>query len=828
MIRFIRKKKVKLRNILCFIIFILIITLGIVPKNVSAASKSSANNITNEIIEIPLSWSRNYMNKVNSEIPNRVYKKNFFRSYYEISPNDYNREGISSEYSKNIFNHYGNTYVLNSPSEAEIYRCYESESNKYYYYKTEGIYSYYNLLYKWIPFSPLEYAIPGKTLRTDFIMRDNTKNYTIDYRILEKWFLRSGINSNGIKPLPVRFTWNDDDPQDWQQSTNQNYNTQDWNLFRGIADFSNIKDPNTNKLINPEDYRFYLAAPSNNGANMFIGANDLISVFVDKMATEINYTTSDERSINFIQGDGTSKLITYGSEHQWKIGSQCPPNSIIKESIDGWHVDLNTKSDKDGNAVLGDVTDIIREARYGNRHAIDLLTSEWCNEGGVTKIGLYAVKVPKIKVEKQAYIKTKDLNGKSLLEKDILSKNNKGDIILNTTNNVPNIPAEIPIYFRFILSNIGNTEVDNLDFYDSNLNVNYNLSSKGTASITNNNGENLSGNISILDEHGSKILSGNLLPGKTITLEDEKNLVHKVNSTSYGELNKEFTNTVIAKAKYFFDQLDVSANSTVNLKTYVNPKIQITKKIVSINEKNIDFDKSSNILSAGDKVKFLISVKNNSSVAIGGLSLKDTLKCTNENDLTNWNFITNNKNINPKNFILNPEEEIDFYTTWQVTNLSDSTGNNIAYIDIDGYNDEFSSNKVEFNIKAKKGTINVTKNVSNYSNLSFSDKKVIDNQLFTINLIDNTNGTIQTVSIKDGQTAQFTGLNYGDNYTIKESTPMNYKIESILNNITNSNTFNMTDDTDNSKVVVTNIYLSDNSINWYESIANKLNTASSF
>lgn len=767
-----QKKSIKQRISLLLLLF-MIIGLVTIPKTTYASNQNNSvsqneNEKDNEVKRIDLQWSKNNMNYVNSD--------NSIKS---------NRHGITSA---KYFNLIDNNNNLVSPKN------YENET--------------------------------GNILRTPMLVNP-LSSYTIDYRNLEKWFEPS--NSNGIEPISLSETekvWNENrgNSTNWKQSiredSNLQYKTQDWYMFRGIVDEKAFE----NKGITDEnrgDYEFYLAMPD---GKMILGANDLISVFVDEHSTGINYATPSlneygNRKINFkVRDDKDSnnfvdKPITYENLSTDRYGGNDRDKHGYRwlnlGSADGWHVDLNNK-DKDGkgNVVLGNVTNIINQNVYGdNKHMIDMLASEWCNEGGMTQLALYAVKKPTLNVKKIAYVHSNDKD--KIKQADIKSTESNGDVILNTdNNNVPSIPANVTVYFKFKVS-VENSNIKNVVVTDKNSDMGIDY----------------------------KYMIGDMTKDSSRIIKDENNLKFTNKSANYNELNKEFTNTVNVTGTYFNNQLTVKDSDSVKFKTNFKPNISVKKTLVNINGKDVDYDKDKQLLVEGDKVKFKISVTNNSDMDIGGVSLKDTLK--NDGEKTDWKFTSDPKDKDSNNFTLDKGKTVDFYTEWNVENTQESKGSNTAYININGCKENFPSNEVDFNIKAKEGTINVTKQVNRkfdknklqYSDLTQSDKDEIKDQLFTISLVDNTvdnnnDNKVQTVAIKNGQTAQFTGLKYGHSYTIKESIPMNYKLESINGNKSKSDTFTMGFDIDNSMITVTNSYSDNGWFEWYENVANKLKTAS--
>lgn len=783
------------KRAICVMLSLLLIINYTIPQAANREKKSS--DLTSKVIEIPLTWTRNTMNEVNSvywnkDNSNQIKKASYINGFFDghkklISPNNltdiYTREKINT----------------------------------------------------------------GKTLRTKYILNSADNNvYTIDYKILEKWF-ESG-NTEGKEPYPLQnhLEWGavNNTAQGWDQSTPNDYYTQDWNLFRGIVDLNNVKDGSGNTIkINPDEYNFYLGSP--NDHSMFIGANDFISVFVDEMTTNINYTTTQQRgesakTINFIQGDGSTKPITYKQEYHGIYGSGISAphyNCIAKELwkynsiIDGWHVDLNdTVQDKNGNTVLGDVTNIIRNNRFGSQHMIDLLTSEWCNWGGVTKVCLYAVKKPTMDVEKVAYVKTKDLNGQKLSADSIAKEQeNNNEIILNTKDNTPKVPANIPIYFKFILSNTSDTEIDNIDLNDISLKQDYkysNIKNKGSS-------------LKITDASGKAHGLDKLEPHSKIILQDEDNLKYVEKSNNFSDLNKIITNKVEATGNYFFNQLTIKDEDTVNIQE-VPPALNITvnKEIARIIRDGKDVDVKSNPeLTKGDDVLFKISIKNNTlngntPINVDKLSLKDRLSLfigeKNSYNKSTWEFLINNNNNESQKlgeeFTIPAGKTLDVYTWWKVNSNDSTKGINKVKVLREGK--EVVESEVSFPMKSKKGVINVTKVVSNYNSLDNEEKKLVDNQLFTIRL-KGEDGSIQSIALKNGQTGQFQGLTYGIKYTVVESIPSKYKLNSISdNNVTDLDsdtktlTFNMDEKADKSNVQILNEKYNKG---WFDWITNKIN-----
>ncbi|MBY0757279.1 hypothetical protein K5V21_17750 [Clostridium sardiniense] len=776
----------KINKLLVVMLSVFMIINYIVPQAANANRNKLVSNDTSGIIEIPLRWTKNDMSRVNS-----------------TNYNDYNRYGISADYFENIFN---NQNILNSPQNAK-------EVRKHYL----GGWYYTN-----------EPANTGATLRTKFMM-ENNNNYTIDYRNLERWF--EGSNKGDTKPynLPQVLNWNsvNGTAQKWNQSTTEDYTTQDWNLFRGIADLNGI---NTN------DYEFYLAAPKSHA--MFIGANDLISVLVDEMTTDINFATyrnssTPNKKINFIDGNGANNLLEFKREY-WgtRDHNTCVAQNLDKYNsiIDGWHVDLNDAiKDKSGNTILGDVTKIIQSNRYGNsKHAIDLLTSEWCNYGGVTKLSLYAVKKPKIQVKKIAYLKSSEVD-KNILDKSDIKSIEGDEIILNTDNgNIPKVPSDKTLYFKFIVSNIGDTDIDNIKIADNNKTLDINSNYDST---------NIKSGVIIKNSDGS---SGNLdllKPGNSITLEDESTLKYINKSTRLSDINNTFNNKVTATGTYFSNQLSISDSDTIKFKTELDPKVNISKSIVNVerNGKELDYEKKPFTLMAGDKVTFKVSIKNDTlngdtPLSISGLKLQDNLNCYDLKRVTysngKWSFRTDRDNINStidsSNISIDPGKILNVYTDWIVPSGIIGKGVNYASIIYDGK--EINGSRVDFNIKERTGVINIKKVVDNYNSLNNDEKKSVDNQIFTINLIGN-DGSTQSIALKNGQIGQFQDIKYGVVYTVKESVPMNYKLESINGDEVKGYTFTMGSDIDNTNITIDNAYSDDGWFEFGQTIVNKLKTA---
>ncbi|MGG7078927.1 hypothetical protein [Clostridium sardiniense] len=810
--RIYRKQRNSIKRIVSLVVLLLMIFGCIItPKITNAADNNnvvSQNIDENGIIEIPLSWSSNNMNRVNSTYDN-----------------DYNSSGISADYFDNIFN---TQNILNSPQNAKAVQ-------KHFW----GKWYYTN-----------EPAKTGATLRTEFMM-ENDNNYTIDYSRLESWF--EGSNKGDTKPynLPQVLNWNsvNGTAQKWNQSTPEDYTTQDWNLFRGIADLSGI---------NTDDYEFYLAAPKSHA--MFIGANDLISVFVDEMTTDINFATyrnssTPNKEINFIDGNGVNNKLEFKREY-WgtRDHNSCVAENLDKYNsiIDGWHVDLNDSiKDKSGNVILGDVTKIIQSNRYKNsKHAIDLLTSEWCNNGGVTKLALYAVKKPTIDIQKIAYVKQSDIDkinkdnneninidSKYILKREDSTTNGKSDtdIILKThktdadgnrlksndgkyiqSDEIPEVPANLPIYFKFKVT-ANNSTINNITLNDNDNDMNIKFSKE-------------------IKE---------LKPNEPIIIKDEENLKFQNTANNYTDLNKVFNNTVSITGKYFNNQLSVSNSDSVKIKTKTDSpiKIDVYKDLVSINNVNVDYNKNPVPLVMGDVAKFKITIKNetlngDTPIYLNNLELKDELNYDNgekvlySENTDKWIFLNDkNERIDPKNITLSPNEELSLYAECTVPDVPANRGINGASIYYNG--EKIAYDRVDFNIKEKTGTIKVTKKVnqkfdknkSQYSELSENDKEAIKNQLFTINVLDKNDGSTQSVAIKSGETAQFTGLKYKHSYVVTESIPMNYKLESINGDEAKSYTFTMGSDTDNTDIIIDNAYSDDGWFEFGQTIVNKLKTA---
>ncbi|OPF50552.1 hypothetical protein BH721_08190 [Clostridium baratii] len=785
------------KRVISVMLSLLLIMNYTVPQAANKEKKSS--DLTSKVIEIPLTWTRNTMNEVNS-----------------VAWNKYNSSQIKkASYINEFFD--ANNKLVSPNNLTDIYTR--------------------------------EKISTGKTLRTNYILSSANKNsYTIDYKTLEKWF-ESG-NKDGKEPYPLKnnLEWGavNNTAQGWNQSTPLNYTTQDWNLFRGIVDLNNIKDSNGNTIkINPDEYNFYLGSPNDHA--MFIGANDLISVFVDEMATDINYTTTQQKGesakrIKFIQGDGSEETVTYKQEYNEKYDSgistshdKCIAKELPKynDIIDGWHVDLNDPvQDKNGNTVLGDVTNIIRSNRFGSQHMIDLLTSEWCNWGGVTKVCLYAVKKPTMNVEKVAYVKTKDLDGQKLSADSIAKEQeNNDEIILNTKGNTPKVPANVPIYFKFILSNTSDTEIDNIDLNDISLKQDYNSSNiKNKVSSLN--------SLKIIDASGKAHGLDKLEPHSKIILQDEDNLKYIEKSNNFSNLNKVITNKVEATGSYFFNQLTIKDEDTVNIQE-ISPKLNITvnKEIARIIRDGKDVDVKSNpSLIKGDDVLFKISIKNNTlngknPINVDKLSLEDTLSGyigeNNSYNKSEWEFLINNNNKSEelgREFTIPGGKTLDVYTWWKVDSNDLTKGKNEVKVKREG--NDIAESEVLFPMKSKKGTVNVTKVVSNYNSLDNEDKKLVDNQLFTIRL-KGEDGSIQSIALKNGQTGQFQGLTYGIKYTVVESIPAKYKLNSIsdnnvtdLDNDTKTLTFNMDEKADKSNVEILNEKYNKG---WFDWITNKIN-----
>lgn len=557
-------------------------------------------------------------------------------------------------------------------------------------------------------------------------------------------------------------------------SSNINNSKDQWRMFRGTFELTesqiqNIKNGKSSVFVGTE----------NKGAQLIMPVNDFMMVVVDKQITNMNFSTQDARRQDkfnlFIDGkvetpvfSDDNNLYYREKDNYGNFNNKCSNQEHLKASkhTDTWHAHLN-KTVNDGSTTrLGDISkQLINDKNITNgKHTIDLIVGDYNGGGGISKIELYYVATPEIKVEKKAYI---------------LDDNNERIFINEDTS----LREGEKVYYTFELTNDCDVDLtgSNIEFTDESLGLVIN--SKGTLLNGNKCDEKklvitnfVNGNaVNHTGREALDLLKNGLKPHEKIIVSEQKDgLFHVINENDVQ--NKKYTNTVVAKVDYLDGQLFVEDSSSFTTKVEENSleNVYISKEVNKITRKDsIIYTKEDNqelpLLRTSDKVEFLITIKNDNPSDITSLFLSDKLTGSSYS-VEEWQFKKGEQDFN-NNFTIKKNSTIKLTTEWKVKGPSedgDSLVKNVAKLTKG--NKFIESNEVSLEIG---GYIKIKKSIDE---TEFNEKD--SNKLYSIKITDS-NGKVYNAEIKKDKELVLYDLKYGVEYTVSEIEPMNYDKSSM-------------------------------------------------
>lgn len=650
------------------------------------------------------------------------------------------------------------------------------------------------------------YVLPDNTtgviqpLQTQDIIKysnDTYSNYYLDYRSLLSY----------IEPTQT-VNWKTDNgiKLDGWKHTTTNSNKTSWRMYRGVF---KLTDEQITDIRNG-DAQLFLGIDGGNNPATILGINDYLSVLVNGQQTNINVSTSTDGKLNLITYDSDeenanenyqSKTLLkeknknytggagdyYCNEPGHDIGTSSINNN---KTIDGWHLHLNDlgTTDSIGNtALLGDISSLVvnKDTTSSKVHRLEMLTGEFADTGGVTKLEVYYVKKPKISATKSAFT---------------VENNTEVEV----SNNQAITPGE-EVYFKLGMENKGKTNItEDIHFVDYNADLGISVYIDSTGVYTTNEKLEKGTLLYSLDniivkkyqknnsEQWVEIESDKSNSDKLLTLDKNqkieiqsdrsKNVENRFMYVVKGsDVGKSITNTVKVGCKYMGKELNATANADITM-NIVDAKVNTTKTIVKVNNNNPQLVDDKVITSPGDKVTFEITLQNIKDKIAQGLSLDDVLKLngTDVSGIT-WKFYRDENCTEEVNNLNNLEipanEKLTLYTNYTIPSDTehDSQYKNTInlYQTKVGATDKtlISTSEVDFKV-VSNGSLKFKKEVDNNSLQQ-------DDQEFTVN-IKGSDNTQYNLRLKRGEEVELSGLKYGVTYTITESVvPMNYEFTDI-------------------------------------------------
>lgn len=567
-----------------------------------------------------------------------------------------------------------------------------------------------------------------------------------------------------------------------------------YRLFRGEF---NIEDISNKSLY---------VGVTNNGDNpqLIMPINDFMVVMVDGNLTDINFATAKiaNETLGIKKGESISFPQFTQAYHctPGYDGPYCSDENHKAASLhtDTWHIHLKEDSASQEGIRLGDITKYLDSSK--SEHKIEVLCGDYATGGGISKLDLFLVDNANIEVKKSGFL----MNGEN--ETDIVSTTqvNEGDTI----------------YYKFMMTNTGNSALDNVEFIDELVGVEINSSGvfnlkgeqldnslKVQKGIVNGDGKFESSNEVESGTNALKLLT-NLQKGETILIKDTINLKHLVVEEDFKEnqTEGEIENIVIGTGRYFNNQLYVT--DTDKFKTIISKNkvdIKLSKEVNTVYRKGKEEykkgdNKSVPELLPGDKVTFIFTIKNestgvdNKKIAISNLNLKDVFSGYYEEYSPKLTFECDSiNNFNATNFTIEANQSITV-TTSEWTVPEPYTSNDDGTVTIWDYN-------ITNTVILSKGSWNKSSSVDlKIQPPSLEVKKVIasdslsdlnNDRTFTIMVkgSDRTQYNIEAEASIDDKEKVYTlnNLKYGVTYTISEIVPMNYELVSINGGTDSSN-----------------------------------------
>lgn len=423
---------------------------------------------------------------------------------------------------------------------------------------------------------------------------------------------------------------------------------------------------------------------------------------------------------------------------------------------------------------------------------------------------------PNIEVQKKPYIITSDNTEKYLGAADVI------------------YPGET-IYYKFVIKNIGNVDLNNIIFQDDKLGIKIQQDGifKGSGDVW----EKISTADLIVEKYDNnnqdKPISSNNLSELT-SLKYKTNEIIEVKSKSSLSYivkdedgkSKKVSNTVVGKATHLNSKVENQGSATVEIgvkeipieppagEVYIDASIDKYVQTIERSGKIVYERNSGNNpkwelenykILPGDKVTFTFDIKNSSKspngiyVYLENLKIEDILKIKSYKK-TDWNFIYSNGEVfKSDNFKLAPKESIKITAKWNVTveeannyeyKLYSDVINNVKLLKTGLPVDKYPEGKKELDesnveLKIQPPSLKIQKLIAGDSLDDFDSEMT-----FTI-MIKGSNGTQYNIeaSKSSGVDNIYTldNLKYDVDYTISEIVPMNYEDATFKFGSENSN-----------------------------------------
>lgn len=772
-----RRKREKREKLISIGILSLII-FGVIFTNSALANGNSTDvRLGNESKIVPVSWSRTPEPKDNSDYIN-IMKDSIKNTSLEAGENTTNEK----YYSNQVID--GKNYIAvdNYPG------------------KSSGV-------------EPQE----GKVITTPVAIytgNNNASRILLDYNTITKLLKPTETNkvwdsnpANG--PLYYNGYIKDKDLANYpvkEFATWKHYGNDSWRLFRGEFDLSGYDL--TNK-------RVYLGVLGKNGPELIMPLNDFMIVLVDGKPTDINFTTqrvndNNKNNIKLRLEDGSIYTPTFKQAyHSWAGSNKCTEHNhtSISKHTDTWHAHLNNEAESAENGYrLGDITPFLNNEA---NHKIEILCADNTGGGGGTKLDVFVVDAPSMKVEKGGFVI------------DDTKPESEKKVLINSESTL--YPGE-SVYYTFSMVNDGIDRLKSLEFKDELINIKinsngvYNLStgqklSNDRLQITKISKAEDGTEIKRVTETKDKALEllKELYPNESVIVEDLNNIKYNIVQSDLKRPNGQIINTVIGTAKYLNNQLtsESEASFKVTVAELIEPKLDITKHVFEVIRNGdtiysaINGSEQNTVpgLYPGDEVSFYFTITNNTKdenrpynkeLPVTNLSLVDKLSNPYKNP--KWKFTIVDKNFNEvmnsdfdgNNFDIEAKESVNIVVSnWIVPEpFSINTDNSIEIWDynvvntVSLYKENSNGNKEligssNANVKILPPKLYLKKVITNAEN----DDKSLE-RIFTINIEGNDSSSF-TIEAKANSIYIIDNLKYGVTYTVNEVVPANYELESI-------------------------------------------------
>lgn len=625
---------------------------------------------------------------------------------------------------------------------------------------------------------------------------DTSNPIPSSYNDFATWFyMRGDFNNNHNQSLGIV-----------SDETNRQRQGDQLRLFRG--EFNLTQDEIDN-------YDYYIGIGENN-PELILPIDDTMFVLVDEKQTGINFTTSNygnEQSL-YLKNNGTEQELKFHQvesyndwSHSGGLSRTCSNHEHLKLSgyADGLHAHLEKYLNKDGQTIAN-ISSILKDKGAG-QHKIEIVASDYNLSGGMAKLQIIKVKKPDVTVEKEAIVDSTTIasslsNG--IAYTGIVLPNEKVDYKLSYKNNGINTLSDV----------VFTDETLGIEITKNSYKLNgANITDLSNLTITN-------GDITRTGIDALSLLS-NLNPKTKITVTDTKYLTK---TPSEGEIGNKIPNTLSVNSTYFSGietgekkvtvEVEVDGDRDVEIQKYIKAIIRDDNTIYN-NDNKVSVDELPRIY-AGDKMIFGFKVINNEKADITNLNLKDIVSLASDNSvIDNGDDFTfksdSDMNFNGKNFKVPANSTIDFSSNeWVVPeNARYILNNSISLLDSKGQT--ISDDYCDFKVYPKVY-------------LKMHSNGDPDKQFYVT--ITGSDGFKTGMYLKDGETVELPYVDFGVDYVVKETIPMNYILDGIdidgNNKVSDNLSFNLFNVNSTSTVNVYNITEDSTDFRDDDEVTNKL------